>query len=325
MDSVAQVMTRTERKIHIPVFLPDITGFLAREDAQIIDGTLGDGGHAKELLEKSGASAKLLGLDLDQEGLQRASSALDKFGDRVTFIHDTFANIAEIALKESFNEPTGILFDLGMSTWHLQAERGFSFKNSGLLDMRFDGSGSVELPSPELVSLKRLARKNPFYNAADILNELHEEELAELISTYGEDRFAERIAGQIVSQRRDKPFESVEQLVQSVVTAYPRGARHGRIHVATKTFQALRIAVNREYETLRLGIKQSLDLLRGKGRLAIISFHSGEDRIAKQMFKDASLRLPFKLLTRHAIKPGFSEIGTNPWSRSARLRVIEKK
>jgi len=315
---------RTARKLHIPVFLEEVLQYLAQPNARLIDGTLGDAGHAKELLSKSGAESELLGLDMDTEGLERAQKELEVFGNRAKVLHESFANIGSAAEKAGFHAPTGILFDLGMSTHHLQAERGFSFKNSGSLDMRFDPTGSLNLPNPSLVSLQRIARKHLAYSAADLLNLLHEDEIAEIIMQFGEERFAERIAEEVVAERRRGDFSTVTQLIPVIVKAYPAGARHGKIHVATKTFQALRIAVNREYETLEQGIKQALKILAPKGRLAIISFHSGEDRIVKQSFKKAAQTANYVLHTKHPIKPKFSEVRANNWSRSAKLRVIEK-
>ena len=315
---------RTTRKLHVPVFLQEVLQYLAQPNARLIDGTLGDAGHAKELLSKSGDESELLGLDMDTEGLERAKKELEVFGNRARVMHESFANIGSAVEKANFHAPTGILFDLGMSTHHLQAERGFSFKNSGSLDMRFDPTGSLNLPSPSLISLQRIARKNPAYTAADLLNLLHEDEIAEIIMQFGEERFAERIAEEVVAERRRGDFSTVTQLIPVIVRAYPAGARHGKIHVATRTFQALRIAVNREYETLEQGIKQALKLLAPKGRLAIISFHSGEDRIVKQSFKRAEQTGEYVLHTKHPIKPKFLEIKSNNWSRSAKLRVIEK-
>lgn len=315
---------RITRGLHVPVFLKEVLQYLVQPNARLIDGTLGDAGHAKELLFGSGTGSELLGLDMDTEGLERAKKELEVFGDRVKVLHESFANIGSVTEKANFHAPTGILFDLGMSTHHLQAERGFSFKNSGSLDMRFDPTGSLSLPEPTLVSLQRIARKIPAYNAADLLNLLHEDEIAEIIMQFGEERFAERIAAEVVKERRRGDFSTVTQLIPVIVRAYPAGARHGKIHVATKTFQALRIAVNREYETLEQGIRQALKLLAPKGRLAIISFHSGEDRIVKQSFKRAAQTGKYVLHTKHPIKPSFSEVKENKWSRSAKLRVIEK-
>ena len=324
IDSNVQSSRREDRVLHQPVFLQEILTQLVQPNALYVDGTLGDGGHAKALLSASDEKSRLIGIDLDTEGQERARQELFSFGDRVQFVHSTFANIAEVVEQAGWGNVTGILFDLGMSTHHLQTERGFSFKNSGSLDMRFDSTGKIALPDPTLTALKRVARKNPAYTAKDLINTLHEDELAEIIELYGEERFGEKIAAEIIAERRNGDIENVAQLVQVIVRAYPASQRHGRIHVATRTFQALRIAVNREYETLEIGIKQALSVLKEKGRLAIISFHSGEDRIVKQLFKKAATTGKFTLLTKHPIKPTVQEVRANAWSRSAKLRIIEK-
>lgn len=324
LDLKTQSPRREDRLLHQPIFLQEILSHLVQPTARYVDGTLGDGGHAKALLAASDSNSKLIGIDLDTEGQARAKQELVQFEDRVQVAHNTFANIDEVINGAGWENVTGILFDLGMSTHHLQAERGFSFKNQGALDMRFDPTGTIALPEPTAIYLKRIARKIPNYSAKDLLNNLHEDELADLIAGYGEEAFAERIAAGIVLERRNGDIDSVPQLTQIILRAYPGSKRHGRIHIATKTFQALRIAVNREYETLQIAIKKSLEILADDGRLAIISFHSGEDRIVKQMFRKAAESENFTLLTKHPIKPTFQEVRSNAWSRSAKLRVIQK-
>ena len=324
LDLNTQSTRREDRLLHQPIFLQEILAQLVQPKARYVDGTLGDGGHAKALLSASDEQSRLIGIDLDTEGHVRAKQELSSFGERVQVVHNTFANIDEVVKQASWESVTGILFDLGMSTHHLQAERGFSFKNQGSLDMRFDPTGTIALPEPTAGYLKRIFRKIPNYSAKDLLNNLHEDELADLIGKYGEEVFAGRIAGGIVLERRNGDIDSVPQLTQIILRAYPGAKRHGRIHIATKTFQALRIAVNREYETLQIAIKKSLAILAEGGKLAIISFHSGEDRIVKQMFRETSQDENFTLLTKHPIKPTFQEVRSNLWSRSAKLRIIEK-
>lgn len=296
---------------------------LARPAAVLIDGTLGDGGHAAALLRESGDDARLLGLDLDRAGLARAEVALAPFGQRVRLVHDTFAHIEAVARREGFSSPTGILFDLGMSTHHLGVERGFSFHNRGALDMRYDTHNVVALPEPEFPALRRLAARVPSYTAAHVLQALTGDELADLLRQYGDERHASRIAAAVVASRRRTPIVAVPALVQLIVRALPSRARHGRLHAATRTFQALRIAVNREVESLREGIRGALTLLSSGGRLAIISFHSGEDRLVKSTFRAAAASGAAVLLTKHTIRPAWQEQQENLWGRSARLRVIE--
>lgn len=289
----------------------------------LIDATLGDGGHAVALLRASGEEARLLGIDLDQESVLRAAEALTSFARQVQVVHDTFAHIREVATRRGFKEPTGVLFDLGMATRHLGVERGFSFKNLGTLDMRFDGTGTVRLPEPDQPALRRLAQRKPSYTAADILATLRGEELAAILAEYGEERYAERIAEAIVTVRRRTPVSTVPELVHLIVRALPPSARHRRIHAATKTFQALRIAVNREFESLRDGLQGAFTLLPPAGRLAIVSFHSGEDRLVKSLFREVVNGGHYRLLAKHPLRPSRAELEANPWSRSARLRVIE--
>ena len=318
---VQDFMTRPR---HVPVLMRDVANMLARPNAVLIDGTVGDGGHAAALLQASGTGARLLGLDLDAEGLARTEDFLRPFGERTHLVHDTFARVADVAAREGFAEPTGILFDLGMSTHHLGVERGFSFKNLGSLDMRFDASGTVSLPEPEMPALRRLAQQIPSYTAADVLASLRKDDLAELLSQYGGERHADRIADAVATARRRVPIVAVPELVHLVVRALPPRARHGRIHAATKTFQALPMAVNRELESLRDGIHGALSLLAPGGRLAIITFHSGEDRLVKQLFRDAAREDRFILLTKHPVRPSTAETRNNRWSRSAHLRVVER-
>lgn len=320
----ADVLTTFARPRHIPVLEEAIVGFLARPHAVLIDATIGDGGHAAALLRASGNKARLLGIDLDRESVVRASETLRPFTGQVQVVHDTFAHLQRVATRMHITEPTGILFDLGMATHHLGVERGFSFKNLGTLDMRFDVTGTIQLPDPDMPALQRLAHRKPSYTAADILAHLRQEELAAVLMEYGEERHAERIADAIVSARKRALVTAVPELVQLVVRALPPAARHRRIHAATKTFQALRIAVNRELESLREGLRGAVALLTSGGRLAVVSFHSGEDRIVKIFFREQAAHGAYRLLTKHPVQPSAAERKANPWSRSARLRVIER-
>lgn len=258
--------SRLARERHVPVLTEEIVGALARPDGQFIDTTIGDGGHADALLKASGPTAQLLGLDLDPESIRRAGVALASYGSRVRLIHASYVRLRDLAEETGFSRPTGILFDLGMATHHLAVERGFSFHNQGTLDMRFDPTGTVELPAPELVSLQGLRRMHPAYTAADILTTFRADQIAEILERYGDERHAERIADAIVSERRTAPIVTAPDLVRVVVRSLPPALRHRKAHAATKTFQALRIAVNREWESIRLGISQALALLPAGGR-----------------------------------------------------------
>ncbi len=306
----------------MPVLATETQTLLAREGGAFVDGTLGDGGHARLLLEASGVGARLLGIDLDQEALSRAADNMPEFAGRITFWHGSFARIGAAIAETGFPKPNGILFDLGMSTLHLGAERGFSFKNTGSLDMRYDASGEADMPEPEMFALKRLSEEKGAFTAADVVNSLKPKELARIFRDNADERFADRIAEEIVEARKAFPIGSAAELAAIVVGAYPPAARHGKTHAATKVFQALRMAVNRERETLALGIAGALNALAEGGRFGIISFHSGEDRTIKKMFKEAGPA--FRILTKHAIQAKWEEKKENPWSRSARLRAIEK-
>lgn len=297
--------------------------FLARPRGTFIDGTVGDGGHAAALLIASGPESRLLGLDLDPEALHTASAFLAPFGERVQLAHGTFADLKRHATSAGFTAVSGILFDLGLRAGHLDTARGFSFRSDSSLDMRFDFSGATALPQPRLPSLRRLQRQHPSYTAAHILSRLSAPELAEVFSTYGDERFAKRIADAIVVVRRRTPITTTNELKHLVVRAVPRAARHGRIHRATKVFQALRIAVNRELESVEQGLLEALDLLDHGGRLAVIAYHSGEDRIVKQRFRDAQAAGSYTVLTRHPLRATPTELTSHPQSRSAKLRIIE--
>lgn len=323
-----------------------IVEFLARPNAALIDATVGDGGHAVALLEASGTHARLLGIDLDLGALAGAERVLAPYGERVHLVHGTFADLQRVAEEYGFGAATGVLFDLGLRAGQLEARRGFSFLEDAVLDMRFDSSGRMTVPEPEHLALRRLAHTRPAYTAADILARLPEADLADIFWRYGDEWHARRIARALVATRKRSPITTTRALVLLVVRALPPRARHRRIHAATKVFQALRIAVNREFESLRRGLAAALTLLapggsarssfagdaggparrspEGEGgRIAVISYHSGEDRIAKEIFRDAARR-GHLLLTRRPLRPSTAAVAANPRSRSAKLRILER-
>ncbi len=293
--------------------------------AVLIDATVGDGGHAAALLRASGAGARLLGLDLDPVSLREAAHVLAGFGDRVRLLQGTFADMALLAREAGFSEATGILLDLGLRSGQLSASRGFSFQGSSALDMRFDPSGAVPLPEPEHAALRRLAKARGAFTAADILRRLREDELADVLWRYGDETHARAIARAVVSARRTSPMHTTSDLVRIGVQARPPRARHGRLHAATRTFQALRIAVNREFESLTRGLEDALGLLARGGRLAVIAYHSGEDRIVKRKFREAARTGRFAEETKHPLVPSGAERMANPRSRSAKLRIIFRR
>ncbi len=301
---------------HIPVLLQETVQALAvQPGGRYIDCTVGTGGHAAAILEHSSPGGQLLGIDTDPQAIKIARDRLAAYGNSSLLINDNFANLEAICVKYDFLPVHGIVFDLGLSSLQLEdSERGFSFSHDGPLDMRFS-------PKQKLT-------------AADIVNTYSKEELANLIWRYGEESYSRRIADYIVQKR---PIKTTLELAQIVLQAV--GGRYGKIHPATKTFQALRIAVNAELENLRIALKQALNILGPKGRLVVISYHSLEDRIVKQFMQQESRdcicppetptcvcghTASLRLITRKVITPSFEEIEANPRSRSAKLRAAER-
>jgi len=301
---------------HIPAMLRETLKALAvQPGGRYIDCTVGCGGHALAILEQSSPGGQLLGIDADPKALEAARTKFEAFQDSVRLVNDNFANLQAIAIKYEFFPVHGILLDLGLSSLQLEdAGRGFSFQKDAPLDMRFS-------PGDELT-------------AADIVNTYSEAELSHLIRKYGEELMSRRIAYAIV---RERPIHSTLHLARVVEKA--AGGRKGRIHPATRTFQALRIAVNRELESLESALRQAVDLLGYEGRLVVISYHSLEDRIVKQFMQKEARGcicppgLPactcghkprIWLVNKKVITPSPEEIAFNPRSRSAKLRVAER-
>ncbi|GAP07094.1 MAG TPA: 16S rRNA (cytosine(1402)-N(4))-methyltransferase RsmH [Anaerolinea thermolimosa] len=280
-----------------------------------VDATLGAGGHAEGILEASNPDGKLLGFDLDPHALEIARNRLARFGGRVFLRQSSYLHLKEELDRLGWPSVDGIVFDLGVSSMQLDTpQRGFSFQAEGPLDMRFGPEGSI--------------------TAALLVNELPERELAALIWKYGEEHLARRIAHAIVQAR---PLRTTQELAEVIVRACKGQRSH--IHPATRTFQALRIAVNEELQTLEAALPQAVSVLAPGGRLAVISFHSLEDRLVKQFFRRESRdcicppdqpvctcehQASIREITRHPIEPGEEEIAQNPRARSAKLRVAEK-
>jgi len=272
-----------------------------RGEGWVIDGTVGMGGHAEAILRVSDASVSLLGLDVDPEALARASARLAPFGDRVALARSSFRDLERAAAAQGIERVRAILLDLGLSSWQLEESgRGFSFQGDEPLDMRLDPSAGQ--------------------GAAELVNRLPEAELARIIFEYGEEPHARRIARAIVRRR---PLARTGDLVAAVRSAVPRAAWPRRLHVATRTFQALRMAVNDEPGALRGALAQAPALLAAGGRLGVISFHSGEDRIVKQTFR-ALEPAGFAELEPSPRQPTDDEVRENPRARSAKLRVLER-
>ncbi len=300
---------------HQPVLYHEIIHFLKPiSPGRYIDATVGAGGHARGLLERSSPEGRLLALDRDPQALEIASQRLSEFGERAVLVHASYTRLKEECRQLGWHSVDGILFDLGVSSMQIDSpERGFSFLKEGPLDMRFDPQQSLD--------------------AANLVNTLPEKDLADLIWRYGEDRNARRIARAVMQAR---PLTTTTELAEVIRRAI--GQRE-RIHPATRVFQALRIAVNEELLAIETALPQALEVLAPGGRLAIISFHSLEDRLIKQFFRresrdcicppdqpvcTCSHRAQIRELTRRPVAPQEEEIRDNPRARSARLRVAEK-
>jgi 16S rRNA (cytosine1402-N4)-methyltransferase len=287
--------------LHVPVLLDEVIEWLAPRPGQtLVDGTLGAGGHTRALAELVGDQGTVIALDRDPAALEAAESSLA--GLPVKLAHSNFSELPEVLREVGVEKVDGIVLDLGLSSDQLADEtRGFSFQTAGPLDLRFD-----------------VTRGEP---AARLVNRLSEQHLADLIYNYGEERYSRRIARAIVECRRDCEITTADVLADVVRRAIPRRKHEERIDPATRTFQALRIAVNDELLSLEMALKRLPDCLRLGGRLAIISFHSLEDRPVKEAFR-GDPRL--KNLTRKPIRPTEAEIAANPRSRSAKLRVAQR-
>ena len=298
--------------LHTPVLLDEVLeGLEIRPGGRYIDCTVGTGGHARAILERSDPDGELLGIDLDLAAIAVAERQLSSFGERVTLVSDSFARLRAIASAEGFIPADGVLLDLGVSSVQLEsAERGFSFRKDGPLDMRMDPDGDI--------------------TAAHLVNELDEAELAEIIAAYGEEVKARAIARAIV---RNRPLRTTLELANVVAHAVGRSRR---LHPATRTFQALRIAVNEELEALSTVLPPIPAILAKGGRMAIISFHSLEDRLVKDFMVRESRdclcppeivvcacghKRTLQILTKKPVRPSADEVAQNPRSRSAKLRV----
>ena len=306
---------------HIPVLPAEALRYLAPHPGGVyLDGTVGAGGHAALILDLTGPDGVLIGLDRDEEALAAAHRKLSPYGERARLFQGNFSGLAEIVAKLGFTGIDGFLFDLGVSSHQLDSGvRGFSFQQDASLDMRMDPSGGD--------------------TAADLVNGFPEVELARIIREFGEERWAKRIANFIVRARVEAPIETTGRLVDIIKGAIPRGAWEERLHPATRTFQALRIAVNDELGSLERGMTAGLRLLNKGGRGVVISFHSLEDRMVKNCFRSLAQgctcpkELPrcacqfipqVKILTGKPVMAGDAEVRENPRARSAKLRAVEK-
>ena len=295
--------------MHTTVLLKEsVDGLNLHSGATVVDGTLGAGGHTELMCENLGRNIRVIALDLDTDAIERAKARLSRLDCDVECVESNFRDIDKVLENLKVTGVDGILLDLGFSNDQLESSgRGISFKKDEPLKM----------------TLRKSIGDNEF-DASDIVNTWQEEDIANVIYGYGEERFARRIAREIIESREKSPIKTTHELVEIIERAVPTFYKRGRIHPATKTFQALRIAVNSELENLRIVLEKGFALLRPGGRLAVISFHSLEDRIVKNFMRDRDKDDTGKLLNKKPITPSDEEAKRNPKSRSAKLRIIEK-
>ena len=298
---------------HVPVLLKEVIDYLdPQANENFIDATVGEGGHTTAILEKNRPKGKVLGIEMDPELYQKLKSCMAKFpisnfqfSNRLILVNDSYINLKKIVKKNHFKPIHGILFDLGMCSWHLEASgRGFSYLKDEPLDMRFN-------PKNDLT-------------AAEIINLWDIEKIEKILKEFGEEKYAHRISLAIKETRKKERIVGTHQLVDILKRVLPKNYDKKRIHFATRTFQALRIAVNNELQIIANGIEQAIKILEPGGKITVISFHSLEDRIVKNLFREKAKIEKLSILTRKPISPCIEEIRNNPRSRSAKLRAAEK-
>lgn len=289
--------------MHIPVLLEELTGFLnLKQGIVILDATIGEGGYAERILEKTGPDGLLIGIDKDEQALKLAAQKLSGFDGRALLFHDDFKNAVRILDEIGHSSIGGALFDLGVSSLQLdEAQRGFSIKYEGPLDMRMDQAQG--------------------FTAEDIVNREPLDELERILREFGEERFFRRIARAIVEKRRLAPIKTTAQLKELIERTVPRT---GRLHPATKTFQALRIAVNGELDAIDPAIRGVVGRLKKGARICVISFHSLEDRIVKNLFRSLKKEGVLEIITKKVVTATEEEKRANARARSAKLRVAER-
>ena len=307
---------------HVSVLLNEcIEGLKIKENGIYVDGTLGGGGHSLEIVKRLGEGGRLIGIDQDTDALKAAGERMKDYSDKVTYVHSNFENVRQVLNDLGIEKADGFLIDIGVSSFQLdEAERGFSYMQDAPLDMRMNSENEL--------------------SAYDVVNNYSEEALNNVIFGYGEERWAKRIAQFIVAEREKKPIETTFELVEVIKKAIPKGARKDGPHPAKRTFQAIRIEVNRELEILEKTIDDMTDLLNPGGRLCVITFHSLEDRIVKNAFRKqenpctcppefpicvCGKKPKAKIITRKPILPSEEELEVNHRSRSAKLRILERK
>ncbi|MBU1913227.1 MAG: 16S rRNA (cytosine(1402)-N(4))-methyltransferase RsmH [Candidatus Omnitrophica bacterium] len=291
---------------HNPVLSSEVIDFLNPAPGQtIVDATIGGAGHSEQILQRIIPGGMLIGIDRDEETLRLASERLRPFEGSFKLINKNFKYLKEILKDLGVNKANGIIFDLGISSIQMEAwQRGFSIKNDGPLDMRMDRSQTL--------------------TAKDLINRLRETELSDIIRDFGEERFHRRIAKRIVEERRHKEISTTAELSDVILRSLPYSHNKYKIHPATRTFQAIRIKVNDELGSIQEALNALPETLEKGGRCCIISFHSLEDRIAKNTFKEFKARGLFNILTKKPVAAKEVEVISNPRSRSAKLRAVER-
>ncbi len=292
--------------MHTPVLQKEVLEYLAPKlNENFIDCTINGGGHSLEILKTVKPAGKILGIDWDKSVVESLKLKVQnlEINKRIILVCDSYTNLKTIVESHNFRPVKGILLDLGMSSWHLEeSKKGFSFQKDEMLDMRYSKDNQL--------------------TAEKIINEYSEEQIGKILKEYGEERFAKKIAKIITDERKIKPIRTTLQLVEIIKKAIPVRFNRGRIHFATRTFQALRIAVNDELNNLKKVLPQAKDVLAENGRMVVISFHSLEDRIVKNFFRENKQN--FEILTKKPITAKEEEINANPRARSAKLRAAQK-
>lgn len=290
-------------RLHVPVMVEEVREMISAHGPRVVvDATVGTGGHAAEIL--AAGDARVIGIDRDEAALEAARERLLQWGDRVILRHGDFGAIGAIVRGAGFERADAILADLGMSSFALDdPERGFSFRFDAPLDMRMDRSQKLR--------------------AYDLVNEESESDLADILHNWGEERAARRIAREIVEARRRRPIESTAE-IRAIVERVLGPRRRGGVHPATRTFQALRIAVNREMDSLAALLREGPEILAARGRMVVIAYHSLEDRAVKERFRELVRAQGWRAVTGKVIKPQAAELARNPRARSARLRCVER-
>ena len=292
--------------MHVPVLLKEVIDYLNPQvNRNFIDATAGEGGHGSAILKMNGPNGKLLGIEIDSGVYENLKEKMVEMVERVVLVNDSYINLEKIVKKNDFKPVHGILFDLGMCSWHLDTSgKGFSYLKDEPLDMRFDIKNNL--------------------TAAEIINTWDIKKIEEILREFGEEKYVYRISLAIKEARKKERIIGTQQLVDILKRTLPKNYDNRRIHFATRTFQALRIAVNNELQTIEEGIEQAIKILEPNGRIVVISFHSLEDRIVKNIFREKAKIGELNILTKKPITPCLEEIKNNSRSRSAKLRAAEK-